>query len=151
MIAAPGLLLAIGFWCASDVGYFQHWTRVSERPRDLPGYLGTPGEPIQLLPPDRITSTCDFSTPEFSFLTDPPKDITDCVQELRVYADGDVRVTYVIDSGGGIWEWILARSAYAEVMAMISWSCSGLFIGIVVGLLAEGLKMYVDRRRTKNR
>ncbi len=148
-IGVVGLILGIGYWQATDLGYFEHWTQLSEKPQDVQGYLGPPGAPIRLLPPARITSPCDFSRPEFSPVTNPPKEIVDCVQRLDVYADGDVRVTYVIDGDGRVWKWVLSHSLGSVAVALISSVCYGVLIASLVELLAEGLKMYVDRRRNR--
>ncbi len=82
-------------------------------------------------------------------MTNPPKEIVDCVQRLDVYADGDVRVTYVIDGDGRVWKWALSHSLSSVAAALISSVCYGLLIASLVELLAEGLKMYVDRRRNR--
>ncbi len=151
VISAAGLILGVGLWFVSELGYFQHWTQLSVDRREAPGYLAAARNSRPPAPPGGITDPCDFSTSEFSLLANPPKDIVDCVQRLEVYADGDGRVTYVIDSDGRIWQWEFVRSASSGTFMMMAWALSGLLIGGVVGLIAVGLSIYLHWRRTSRR
>ncbi len=150
-ITAVGLILGLGFWYASSTGRFQQWTEVPVKSQEIPDYIDTIAGQDPPLPPGRISRPCDYSSSEFSFMANPPRQIVDCIQRVDVYVDGSERSTHAIDSSGRVWEWRYGTTALEAVSAMPLSACSGLFIGMAAGFAIEAVKANAGRTRTAGR
>jgi hypothetical protein len=92
-----------------------------------------------------VRDPCDFSSPEFSFLSNPPRGIEDCVQVDVIYIDGDIRYAFVLDGNGYVWQWQLIRSPLKALAEQVCFPGLGLFSGACLGILVALLSRH---RRT---
>jgi hypothetical protein len=92
--------------------------------------------------PSSVNMPCDFSLPEFSFLTNSPKNIVDCIQSIAWDADATERHTYTLQQDGTVSEW-------SHVINNILRCLVCLFI---VGLIALAAIVFrvMTRHRKKN-
>ena len=157
-----GLLLGIGVSQARNAGYFEQWQQTASPPVKIEELItsgkGTilaktiDGEilrctnwreecwiPAQLPSPvddayvTIVTKPCDFSSPEFSLLTNRPREIIDCIQDKTTYADGWGEQTYVLDADGVVWEWSHGGTVYSAGGGHILFSCLGMLLGVCLG------------------
>ncbi len=128
-----GIFLGIGLFHLDDSGYFQHWQRLLAAPANISDIF-SPESPQYDYPHVQYTKPCNYSSPEFSILANPPKNIVDCIQESEMYADGGTRSAQVIDRSENIWEWSHFTYAYDEQTKMILLPVFGCAIGIVIAL-----------------
>jgi hypothetical protein len=82
----------------------------------------------------RITMPCDFSSSEFSFLTNPPKNIGACIQGVEQFGEGTGRETYLLDKAGNVWEWNYTFAGYNPIYATIAPYCCP-FSGVALGFV----------------
>ena len=128
LFAIAGLFLAVFFYNITDDGYFERWKKnpnVSQD--DLDYYFSINDEESFENPP------CDDSSPEFSFISNSPKNIVDCAQNIVWYPEGNYRSVYVIDGEGNYWGWF-----HESIMNlyMIFWlPVIGLGLGALVGAI----------------
>jgi hypothetical protein len=83
-----------------------------------------------------ITKPCDFSSPEFTFLANPPINSVSCIQATTYYApDGFDQNAYVLDRSNDVWEWshIVGPNSYFTMFALIG---VGLLVGLIVGIVS---------------
>ena len=133
---AIGLFLGLGLSSIIESGYFQPWKKLSAPPPNMSAYFSV-GEEQNSPTPVKITKPCDFSSPEFSLLSNSPKNIVDCIQRSEVYPDGYGRFASVLDSDGNVWEWAHVVTASDSLSSMICLPSLGLLIGVVIALLAK--------------
>jgi hypothetical protein len=168
--AIVGLILGIFLWQASEVGFAQNWEKLPAPPSEIieliPGigpslYIKTSdgvtyryknwhnegwieeAVPHILPGPIEITRPCDLSAPEFSKLSDPPRDMVDCAQVKIMYAEGYGRYTFLLDANGNIWQSQTSRTD--TFFTMIFFPGFGLFVGASIGVVVAFLL-----RRQKN-
>ena len=91
----------------------------------------------QVTPFITITKPCDYSEPEFSFFSNSPKDIEDCLQIRTHYPEGYGQETFVRDSNGNIWEW--SYLAYFGLNELLCYPSYGLLIGLVIAIATKEL------------
>ena len=84
--------------------------------------------------PVEIQEPCDFSSTEFSFISNPPRGIEDCIQVEVNYIDGYIRHTFVLDGDGRVWQWRQARSGIKASVEQVCFPGLGLFIGVCLGI-----------------
>jgi hypothetical protein len=128
-----GILLGIGLFNLDDYGYFGRWQKLPDSPERILGLFSS--ENWQNDPGVKYTKPCDYSSPEFSFLNNHPKNTTDCVQVFIQYAEGAHRYSYAIDQGGDIWEW--DHLAINELSELILLTTLGCVIGIIIAVLVN--------------
>jgi hypothetical protein len=126
-----GLLLGIGWFQLETSGYFERWERLPNRPAEV----------LELFSPEISADeygnpqTCDRSSPEFSFLSNTPNEIANCVQRIDRAADANFRTVYVIDESGEVWTWSYFDYAYYYYAKRIIFPT----IGFIFGLLTASL------------
>lgn len=100
-----GLYLVVGIRDFFEAGYLQRWEKLSPtQQEEINKYFSAKNEQ-RFSENAKIKKPCDYSQPEFSFLSNSPKNITDCVHFTEMYAEGVKKYTFVRDSKGNIWEW----------------------------------------------
>jgi hypothetical protein len=92
----------------------------------------------------RITKPCNFSSPEFSPIKRHPENISDCIQGVTQYVEGNIAQTFVLDNVGNIWEWNNASSGFDPLAAIFITFCSS-SLGIVLGII-----FFVKKRKDLN-
>jgi hypothetical protein len=91
---------------------------------------------------------CNYSRPEFFFVTNPPQDSVDCIQGSVGQADGGVILAYEIDKNGEVWEWSHA-SGIGVFQDLFNFSLIGLFSGIIIGwIVASRVSKSRKQRRS---
>jgi hypothetical protein len=129
-----GLLLGIGLFNLVDYGYFERWKKLPDSSyHSLNLFIS---ENWQNNDGTKFTKPCNYSSPEFFFLSNYPRDIADCVQIHVQYAEGAHFYSYVLEQDGYIWEW--NHLAINELSEMTIFSLSGSLIGI-------GIAIWVNR------
>ena len=85
-------------------------------------------------PHSRITQPCNYSSPEFSALANPPGNIVDCIQDLEI-SGGEAlgRFTFALDKDGGIWKNSHWSNSLGLVQQAIVFAFFGATVGLVVG------------------
>ena len=161
-LAIIGLLLGFWFWQTFEDFSVGTWERLLTPPAEISELIPASDPPIyiktsdgityryeewqnhgwiketvpqMLINPTEIQQPCDLSAPEFSRLSNPPRDIVDCLQEKVMYADGFIRYTFVLDSHGYLWQSRITRTAYDSLSGLLCFSSLGLLFGIVAGVL----------------
>jgi hypothetical protein len=176
VMGALGCILGLGLASMVGDGYFQPWEALPAPPQEpseiIPGgapslyvrtldgtvyyYSDRQNEgwiqgtiPQDILSPTEVTGPCDFSSPDFSPLTKPPKDIKDCVQDTTEYADGYIHYILAIDGDGDLWMRKRGSSPYEGIFRTICFSAFGLLLGIVTALVVNIIIAY--RRQSQER
>ena len=81
------------------------------------------------------TKPCVYSSPEFFFLANAPRNIVDCIQLVTPYPDGYGRSAYVLDKDGTLWEWSHLTGAYSNLFLVYFLPGIGIIVGLVVGII----------------
>ena len=125
--AIAGMLIAIILYNLTDDGYFERWKKESAGTiqDDIEFYLPLTGEDSFENPP------CDYSSPAFSIISNSPRGIETCVQNIIWYPEGDYRSIYVIDSKGNYWSW--SHFSIMNLSNMFWIPVAGLVLGIFIG------------------
>jgi len=131
--AIIGLLLGIGWFHLDTSGYFERWEKLVNPSADVLGIFSQRTFPDDYGNPQ----TCDYSSPEFSFLSNTPEDIEDCVQRLDMAADANTRTVYVVDNHGEIWMWRYFSYAYDYYTKRIIFPIVSIVFGLLIGLLTN--------------
>ena len=128
-----GLFFGIGWFQLDTSGYFERWQKLTEPSTEILN-LFSPG-----IVPDEYGNpqVCDFSLPEFSFLSNHPKEIAECIQQINMEAEANTRTVYVIDSNGEVWRWSYFSYAYDYYAKRIILPAVGMVFGLFIGLLAS--------------
>lgn len=125
-----GLLLGVGIFQLDTNGFFERWKKLTSPSTDILNLFeiegASSGNGVE------ITKPCNFSTPEFSFVSNYPKDIVDCVQKIVREADVYTKSAYAKDSKGIIWEWRLFSYAYAENSKLFMYPLLGFAFGLAI-------------------
>jgi hypothetical protein len=132
-LAIIGLLLGLGWFQLETSGYFERWELLVNPSAEVLSAFSQRNFPDEYGNP----RTCDFSSPEFSFLINAPEDIADCVQRLDMAADANTRTVYVIDNHGEIWIWRYFSYAYDYYAKRIIFPSVGIVFGLLIGLLSK--------------
>jgi hypothetical protein len=82
-----------------------------------------------------ITNPCDYSKPEFSIISNSPKNIVKCVQLTFLYPEGESRDTYVLDENGIIWGW--SHLIYINLGLLICCPLIGLLVGVIISIFTK--------------
>ena len=128
-----GLLLGIGFSNLITSGYFERWEKLPSLSTDVSEYFSAAEQKDSF--PVEITNPCSYSEPEFSILSNSPKNIVNCVQIKNNYAEGYSRETYARDSNGNIWEW--SYLSYFGLNALVCYPSYGLIIGLAIAITTK--------------
>ena len=131
VFALIGLLLGIGWFHLDTSGFFEKWNLLPNpsteiltlfSPGTIPDEFGNPKD-------------CDYSFPEFTFPSNHPKIIENCVQRIDRAADAYTRTVYIIDGKGEFWTWSHFSYVYDEELKKIVFPLIGISIGVVPGVL----------------
>lgn len=125
-----GLLLGIGWFQLDTSGYFERWQILSNPTAEVLNLFSAETAPDEYGNPQ----PCDQSSAEFSFLSNPPKEIVDCIQRIDRAADANTRTVYVTNKGGEVWMWSYFDYAYDYYAKRIYFPTIGLIFGIVTAL-----------------
>jgi len=131
-----GLFIGLGFLTITESGYLQRWRKLSTPPQNVSEYFSA-GEEQNSPSPVKITKPCDYSSPEFSILSNSPQNTVDCVQRYEIYSDGYGRFASVLDNNGNVWEWAHVVTAYDSLSTGVCLPSLGLFVGVVIAFLAN--------------
>ena len=157
-----GLLLGFGLWQISENFSTGAWERFRAAPGEIVELIPTGDPPLYIriadgttyryeewqnqgwveavVPatptnPTEVQQPCDLSAPEFSRWSNPPQDIVDCLQERVMYADGNIRYTFVLDNHGDLWQSRITRTVYDALNSLLCFLGLGLLLGVVAGVL----------------
>jgi hypothetical protein len=162
LLALAGLILGFVAYPIVSSGYFVRWEELPPPPQkaseivpvgDTSFYIKTSDGTIYYKNkwyheiwviekdiPDpctfcEITTPCDFSSPQFSFLTNHPKNVNTCFQ-VHTYDSPETVTNYAIaiDGDNNYWEWVFEPSMFESVYGLICFPPVGLLLGIIIGL-----------------
>ncbi len=100
-----------------DRGAGAHW-RVSEVPEDIAQ--------------NWESGPCRFTGHEFSFFSNPPDSVLDCIWDEGTYADFYNKHIYILDEKGDLWVWENLVSGMGNLMYYIALPVLGGGVGLVV-------------------
>ena len=126
-----GLLLGIGWFRLDTSGYFEHWQKLSNPTAEVLDLFSQRTAPDEYGNPQ----PCDHSSAEFSFLSNAPKEMVDCIQRIDRSADANTRTVYVINKDREAWKWSYVDYAYDYFAKMIYFPAIGLIFGAAIALL----------------
>jgi hypothetical protein len=153
-----GFVLGLVISKAADSGYFQQWQKLpvsSAKITELPSANGNSvfaktdsGEVLRCTEwnyecwvkdkiPERVswsgevTKPCNYSSPEFVLLANPPGTRIDCVQSN----DGFTRYAYVLDDSGNTWQWAFGESIDNRMGRMVIYPALGALVGLILGVI----------------
>ncbi len=131
LFAIAGMFVAIVLHSLADDGYFERWTKKTGGifNSDFELYASLTSEDSFENPP------CDYSSPAFSIISNSPKDIEACVQNIIWYPEGDDHTIYVIDNQGNYWKW--SHFSIMNLYNMFWISISGLIAGMSIGFVVD--------------
>ena len=154
-----GFVLGCGLGLVTAFGYFVRWERLSTPPQTVSElipyfyvppilirtsdgsiyrYSSSTSEVWEKVPyspnaenlPIKVKNPCDFSSPEFSFISNSPENINYCIQEETYISYSLTSYTFVIDNNGNIWQWKRSNSVDLFWITVICFSLSGLLTGL---------------------
>ena len=128
-----GLLFGIGLFQFDTSGYFERWEKMTSPSAEVLSLFSSGIVPDEYGNPQ----TCDLSSPEFSFLSNSPKNILSCAQRIDMAADANTRTVYVIDNKSEVWTWSYFDYAYYYYTKRIVFPTIGLTFGLLIGLLVN--------------
>jgi hypothetical protein len=133
-----GLVLGIGWFQLDTSGHFERWEKMPNPSSEILS-LFSPG-----IVPDEYGNPqpCESSSPEFSFMSNTPKEIAGCVQKVDMAADASTRTVFVINENGELWTWSYFDYSYYYYAKRVFIPT----IGFILGLLTAFL---FNRRATK--
>jgi hypothetical protein len=109
-----------------------HWEEVEGIPSDISDHWN-------------IIAPCERKPPQFSFLTNAPQNVIDCIQDEGVYAEFYNKHVYALDEEGVIWEWHLLNHGFSVLanllVSIFIFGIAGLLISII---LIRIWKRYLD-------
>jgi hypothetical protein len=126
-LGITGLLLGIAWFQLDTSGYFERWQRLSNPPAevlDLFSQITTPDEYGNPQP-------CAESSAEYSFFSNAPKEIVDCIQRIDRAADANWRTVYVKNNDEEVWMWSYFDYAYDYYAKRIYFPMIGFAFGMV--------------------
>jgi len=128
--AITGMLISISLYNLIDNGYFTRWAKKADYDTlsDFQYYLSLTNEDSFENPP------CDYSSPAFSIISNRPKNIETCVQNIIWYPEGDDHTIYVIDDKGDYWKW--SHFSIMNLYNMFWIPVIGLLLGALIGFIA---------------
>jgi len=129
--AMLGFFLAFWLYDLFESGYFRRWEKLSSPTEQVSEYFSAPTKKANS--GFEVTKPCDYSMPEFSLISNSPKNIIDCVQTRQLYAEGEGRDTFVRDNAGNIWKW--TNLVYIDMIALVCWPGFGALIGVVAAIV----------------
>ncbi len=128
LFGIAGIFLAFFFYNFADKGYFERWRKnpnISQE--DLDYYFSATNSESDEYPP------CDHSAPEFSFLSNAPKNIVKCAVNMIRYPEGYDRTVYIIDSDNNYWVW--SHESILNLYALIGIPIIGFILGAVTAIV----------------
>lgn len=96
-----GLLLGIVLFQLDTSGYFERWHKLSSPSNEVLDLFSQKTTPDEYGNP----TPCDESSSEFSFPSNAPKEMVDCVQRIDRAADAKTRTVYATNKDGEAWTW----------------------------------------------
>ena len=126
LFAIGGFFLSIFLYNAYDAGYFERWEKMTNVSQEVIGYFSITDHELE-------NPSCDYSSPEFSFISNSPRNIVDCAQNIMRYAEGNYRDVYVLDNEGNYWIW--SHMSDMNLIALFCVSIFGSLVGIVIGVI----------------
>ena len=128
--AIVGMFVAIALYNLTDDGYFTRWVKKDNLviQDDFDYYLSVTSEDSFENP------NCDYSSPAFSIISNHPKNIEACAQNIIWYPEGDDHTIYVIDTSGNYWRW--SHFSIMNLYNMFWIPFGGLAFGAFIGLIA---------------
>jgi hypothetical protein len=167
-----GLISGYGIGSIRENGYFVKWEKLAPPPDKITEIIPHGGYPIYIkisngntyryenwhsqgwveavVPkesnPFEVIKPCNYSSPEFTFLSEYPHNINECIQVKVMYADGFIRYTFILDKDGNIWQWDLTRTP-DSLFRLISLSCVGVLFGVIIGLISVN---FIHQNKTRN-
>jgi hypothetical protein len=132
---AISFFIGVGIWHITDNGYLQRWEKLPLEVQSISQHFALE-EGISSRP-TKITKPCDYSMPEFSWFSNSPKNIVDCVQKSEIFADGYLRFTSALDNKAIVWEWKHMKTANESIRQMICFPSAGLIIGVLIAVLTK--------------
>jgi len=139
LFAVLGLFLAIVFLKTSEADYFERWEKLPTVSDEVISYFSITDNEFEHPP-------CDYSSPEFSFLSNSPDDVADCAQYIIWYPEGSDRNVYVLDSEGNLWVWShrSVLNFYLLILAPINGVVFGAIIAILTTKPAQKVEPQLD-------
>lgn len=128
LFGTTGILLAFFFYNSADKGYFERWRKnpnISQE--DLDYYFSATNNEYDEYPP------CDYSAPEFSFLSNAPKNIVKCAVYMIWYPEGYDRTVYILDSNNNYWVW--SHKSILNLYALMWTPFIGFILGAVIAIV----------------
>ncbi len=126
-----GFFLGIGILYLHEAGFFEAWQKEAAPPNDMQAYFSGARNQDNSAG-GTITNHCDYSLPEFSFISNHPAKIVACAQVTQLYPEAIGRHTFVRDGNGDIWDW--SYMSYMSLGEVVSWPSVGIIFGIIVAL-----------------
>jgi hypothetical protein len=140
VLGVIGLFLGYGLGVGILSGYFQRWEKQEMTPQEIEEIFTVESLEDISYPMTTITKPCDLSSSEFSFFSNHPLQIKDCIQRSELYADGYFHYTYVLDDNGNVWGTKYGNSANNAINTMLCLLSLGLLLGIAGALLITSPK-----------
>lgn len=135
-----GLLIGFSFANAAVSGYFVRWELASIPSEKIDALFDVEEEMSGPRSATKYTKPCDYTKPEFSFLSNSPKFIEDCMQEYEQYPEGAGRWAYVLDNNGNVWRWEHTSYYDGPINNMICFPGLGLLLGIIIGFTVNSAR-----------
>ena len=130
LFGIAGIFLAFFFYNFADKGYIERWRKnPSISQEDLDFYFSATISESDEFPP------CDYSAPEFSFLSNAPKNIKQCAVNIIWYPEGYDRTVYIIDSNNNYWVW--SHKSILNLYALLWTPIIGFVLGAVIAMVTS--------------
>jgi hypothetical protein len=130
LFGIAGIFLAFFFYNFADKGYIERWRKnPSISQEDLDFYFSATNNESDEFPP------CDYSAPEFSFLSNAPKNIKQCAVNIIWYPEGYDRTVYIIDSNNNYWVW--SHKSILNLYALLWTPIIGFVLGAVIAMVTS--------------
>ena len=88
---------------------------------------------------ENSAGTCDFNSPAFSSITNPPQTIENCIQGILLAADSTTNSIAVIDETNQLWLWQESHDGFMEWISIPLTICFSTLVGLFIGSLLFGL------------
>jgi hypothetical protein len=171
-----GLVLGRIVWQASEEHYFDRWVRLPTPTFQVADLITAPSGSIYVKATDgetyrcligrdecwgreplpkqfswdvNVVTPCNYTSPEFSFITNSPRNVDDCMHVETRYADGYELSDYILTRDGEIWVWTFTHSPYDydPELRKYEFLIGGAILGLLTGLTWLTLRFaYLARR-----
>jgi hypothetical protein len=96
------------------------------------------------VPPDindgwTIIHPCTQSGPEWWFISTPPTDRLDCIEDNGIHAEFGSRNVYVVDQSWRIWAWQNQRAGWDNIGSCLTGQLCGIFAALLAAMAASPL------------